>query len=185
MNEDNLENKNTNENNEERTKTYTAEEVADMLQRESDRRVSEALKKAEKKNQEAIKEAERLAKMSEQERYEESLKKKEKELEEKEQKLALLENTAVASKALSDRGISVGLVDLVVAPEAEDMMANIKLLEDEFKKSVKAEVEKRLSGNNPQRNQDNGEMTREKFKTLSISEQTALINQNADYAKFL
>ena len=39
------------------TKTYTQEEVNMLLQRESDRRVSEALKKAEKKNAEKVKEA--------------------------------------------------------------------------------------------------------------------------------
>jgi hypothetical protein len=43
------------------TKTYTQEEVNMLLQRESDRRVSEALKKAEKKNAEKVKEAQKLA----------------------------------------------------------------------------------------------------------------------------
>ena len=58
-------------------KTYTQEEVDALLQRESDKRVTEALKKAEKKNQDKVKEAQRLAQMNEQEKYEYQLKQRE------------------------------------------------------------------------------------------------------------
>lgn len=43
------------------TKTYTQEEVDALLQREGDKRVTEALKKQERKNAEKIKEAQKLA----------------------------------------------------------------------------------------------------------------------------
>lgn len=62
------ENKNTQvtgaENNNTEPKTYTQEEVDALLQKEADRRVTEALKKAERKNQEKVKEAQKLAQIS-------------------------------------------------------------------------------------------------------------------------
>ena len=42
-------------------KTYTQAEVEEMLQKEADRRVSQALKKAEKKNADRVREAQKLA----------------------------------------------------------------------------------------------------------------------------
>ena len=42
-----------------REKTYTQAELDELLQKEGDRRVSEALKKAEKKNADKLKEAEK------------------------------------------------------------------------------------------------------------------------------
>ena len=46
-------------------KTYTQAEVEELLQREADRRVTQALQKQEKKNAEKVREAEKLAKMNE------------------------------------------------------------------------------------------------------------------------
>lgn len=57
---ENLENKNT----EQEVKTYTQEEVNKLLQSEADRRVSEALKKQQKK----FDEAQKLANMSSEEK---------------------------------------------------------------------------------------------------------------------
>ena len=59
-------------------KTYTQEEVNELLQREADRRVSEALKKQAKKNEEKVREAEKLAKMNEEEKYRYELEQREK-----------------------------------------------------------------------------------------------------------
>ena len=170
-----------NENQEQETKevkTYTQEEVDALLQQESDRRVSSALKKAEKKNQEKIREAEKLAKLSEQERFQYELEQREKKIAEKEKQMALMENKAEASKALNDRGISIALADFVVAEDADTMMENIKLLEEEFKKSVKAEVEKRLSSNSPKKNLGNTELTREEFMKLPTAKQQEIFENN-------
>lgn len=169
------------------TKTYTQEELDALLQSETDRRVSQALKKAEKKNAEKVREAEKLAKLSEQERFQYELEQREKAIAEKEKQMALMENKAEASKALNERGISIALADFVVAEDADTMMDNIKLLEDEFKKSVKAEVEKRLAGGSPKKNLGDGKgMTREEFMKLSLAKQSELLNENPEtYEKFL
>ena len=186
-NENLKDNKNKeNENENEETKTYTLEEVQEMLQKEGDRRVSEALKKAEKKKEAAVKEAEKLARMNEEDKYKYELEQREKAIAEKEKQLALAENRNEASKALASRGISIDLVDLVVSDDAEEMMENIKKLEEQFKSSVKTEVEKRIAGNAPKKNLENGEMTKEEFSKLSMGRQMELLEQNPDkYEKLL
>lgn len=159
------------EKDEEGAKTYTQEEVDALLQAETDRRVTAALKKQEAKNQKKVLEAKKLAAMDEQARYEYELEQRELAIAEKEKELALAENKTEASKILNERGIDLSLVDFVVAETAEDMMANIDLLDKAFKKSVKAEVEKRLSSNVPKKGLAiDKTMTKEQFRKLSYNE---------------
>lgn len=110
------------------------------------------MKKAERKQEQAVKEAERLAKMSDEQRYVEELKRREDEIIAKERDLAVAENKASAAQILSERGISSKLVGLVVAEDADTMLENINLLDEAFKQSVKEEVEKRLSTSTPKKN---------------------------------
>ena len=184
--EDNTNLGNENQETKQETRTYTQEEVDALLQQETDRRISSAQKKWEKKSQEKVREAEKLAKLSEQERFQYELEQREKAIAEKEKQMALMENKAEASKALNERGISIALADFVVAEDADTMMENIKMLEDEFKKSVKAEVEKRLAGSSPKKNlADSKGISREEFMKLSFAKQSELLEMNPDiYGKF-
>ena len=169
------------DNGDEGAKTYTQEEVDALLQAEADRRVSAALKKQEAKNQKKLLEAKKLAAMDEQARYEYELEQREAAIAEKEKELALAENKTEASKILNDRGIDLSLVDFVVAETAEDMMANIDLLDKAFKKSVKAEVEKRLAGNAPKVGLPRDKaITKEDFRKMSYSEILELKNNNPE-----
>lgn len=167
-------------------KTYTEEEVQELLQREADRRVSQALQKQERKNAEKVREAEKLARMNEQEKYEYELQQREKAIEEKEKQLSLAENKNEAGKILAEKGLSLALVDFVVAEDAETMKNNITILEKAFKQSVKDEVEKRLSSSSPKRNLPLDDvMTKETFSKLPLSKQQELFNQNPDLYKTL
>lgn len=167
-------------------KTYTQEEVDALLQREADRRVSQALQKQEKKNAEKVREAEKLARMSEQEKFQYELEQREKAILEKEKALTLAENKNEAGKILADKGLSLSLVDFVVAEDAETMNANISLLERAFKQSVKEEVEKRLSSSSPKRNLPPDEvMTKESFSKLSLAKQQELFMNNPELYKQL
>lgn len=162
-------------------KTYTEEEVRELLQRESDRRVTEALKKAEKKNEQRVREAEKLAQMNEQEKYEYTLKQRELAIAEKEKELALAENKNEASKILAEKGLSLSLVDFVVAEDAETMNQNIKSLEAAFNESVKAEVERRLASKTPRKNLPLDQpITKERFLKMSMAELTDLARNNPD-----
>lgn len=163
------------------TKTYTQEEVNMLLQRESDRRVSEALKKAEKKNAEKVKEAQKLAQMNENEKFQYELEQREKAIAEKEKALALAENKNTDSQILADKGLSLSLVDFVIAEDAETMNSNIRLLEKAFKDSVKREVEKRLGSSAPKKNLPPDEaITKEQAKKMSIIERQNLLNNNPE-----
>ena len=171
--------------NTEQPKTYTQEEVDKLLQQESDRRVTEALKKANKKNQEKLREAEKLSKMNDQEKYEYELEQREKAIADKEHELALAENKAIAMSILSEKGISTTLVDFVVADDADTMKANIDLLDRAFKVSVRAEVEKRLASTNTSPKRQRVESTdptinRDKFRKMTIQEQMRIYDTNPD-----
>lgn len=164
-----------------------AENEPEMFTREEllaevDRRVTAALKKQQKKSDEKIKEAERLAKMNAEEKAQYELDQREKRIAEKEQELALAENKAECAKILANKGISADLVDFVVDADAETMQANIKLLEKCFKESVKAEVEKRLAADPPKGGSgfSTDGMTREQFRTLSIAEQQELYDKHPE-----
>ena len=106
-------------------KTYSQEEFDKALQSEVDKRVTQAMQTAQKKADARVKEAEKLAKMNEQQRYEYELDSREKAIAEKERALALAENKAQAASVLADKGISAKLVDFVVAEDAETMMNNM------------------------------------------------------------
>lgn len=105
MNEENVKVETTNTNSEgqesaaEVVKTYTQEEVDALLQREADRRVTAALKKQESKTREA----EKLAKMNDEQKFQYELEQREKAIAEKERALALAENKNIASKILAER----------------------------------------------------------------------------------
>ena len=163
------------------TKTYTQEEVDKMLQSEVDRRITSALKKQAKNNEAKIKEAQKLAQMNESEKYQYELEQREKAIEEKEKALALAENKNEASKILADKGLSLSLVDFVVAEDAETMNSNIRLLEKAFKDSVKREVEKRLGSSAPKKNLPPDEtITKEQAKKMGIRERQQLLMNNPE-----
>lgn len=165
----------------ESVKTYTQEEVDRMLQAEVDRRIDGALKKQAKKNEERVREAEKLAKMNEADKFQYELEQREKAIIEKEKALALAENKNEASKILAEKGLSLSLVDFVVAEDAETMNTNISLLDKAFKASVKAEVEKRLGSSTPKKNLpvDEG-LTIDKARKMSVAELNQLANDNPD-----
>ena len=170
----------------EEPKTYTQEEVDKLLQSEADRRVNEAMKKAERKKEAAIKEATKLAKMDEEQRYQYKLEQREKAIADKERELALAENKATASMVLSNRGISAELVNLVVAEDADTMNQNSQLLEKAFKESVKAEVEKRLATSTPKKNLPlDTAISRDSFRKMPLSKQAEIYRTNPELYKTL
>ena len=160
------------ENTESTEKTYTQAEVDALLQQEGDRRVSSALKKQEAKMAERLKEAQKVAQMNEQQKYIYELEQREKLVAEKERELALSEMKNEASKILSEKGISLQLVDFVVNEDAEITNANISILDKAFKQSVKEEVERRLSSKVPMKSlpTEMSGITKEQFQKMSVTE---------------
>ena len=177
-----LENTNTGavEQTEPTPKTYTQEEVDALLQKEGDRRVTEALKKAERKQADKAKEAEKLARMNATEKYEYELEQREKAIAEKERALTLAENKNTASKILAEKDIDLALVDFVVAEDAETMNENIKTLA----KGIARSMEKRLAGKSPAKAPDTNEgLTKETFSKMSLNEKQALYANDPELYK--
>lgn len=165
----------------EETKTYTQEEVDALLQSEVDRRITSALKKQQQKNEAKMREAEKLAKMSEQDRYSYELEQRERAIADRERDLALLENKNEASKILADKGIDLALVDFVVAETAEEMNDKINLLDKAFKKSVKAEVERRIGGSTPKKGLPvDKTISKQDFLQMSFTELMELKRENPE-----
>lgn len=163
-------------------KFYTPEEIAMIEQKAGDKRVSQYQKTLDKRNREADK----LSKMSADERYAYELEQRERAIEEKEQQLTLAENKNAVAKILAEKGISLSLVDFCVDIDADVMNEKIKVLDKAFKASVKAEVEKRLSSNTPKVGLTRDEtMTKESFRKLSLREQQDMCRNNPELYKEL
>lgn len=139
----------TQEGSTEESKTFTEAEVQELLQKESDRRVTEALKKYEAKTRHKIDEATKLATMNEQEKFQYELEKREQELLTKEKELTLANNKITASNILAEKGIPVSFIDLVLDTDAEVMNSRIGKLTEEFQAAVQAQVSRQLAGSTP------------------------------------
>lgn len=162
--------------------TYTAEEVADLIQREADKRVTSALKKAELANNKKIAEAKRLAEMSEADRQNEKIRQLEAELQERAREISIRENTITLQAEMSKRNIPAELAQFLVSDDADTMFDNLKLFDGVLKKLINSEVEKRITGTTPKSGnmKSTESMTKDKFKNLSLSAQQEIFETNKD-----
>ena len=160
-------------------KTYTEEEVQDLLQREADRRVSSALKKQKQEYENKMAEAERLKSMDEAQRKDYEYNQKLQELEQRERDFTVAQNKLEATKVMANRGLPVEFVDYIVAEDAETMLENINVFERAFKSAVSDAVSKKISAPSPKNGtpQQTG-MTREEFRKLNISQQAEIYRTN-------
>ena len=160
------------------TKTYTQEEVLKLLQSETDKRVSQALKTQQKKYEKQLS----LSKLDGEERAKAE---KDNEIAELKEKLAQYEiekNRSELKSVLSSRGLSAEFADIIaINDDIEASQANIDKLDKLFKAAVKAEVEKRLAGNTPKGNGGTpAEITKETAKKMSMAELTKLAEEEPE-----
>lgn len=182
-----MENTNTNtvgavENTETTEKTYTQSELNSIVQAEADRRVTQALDKYKRKTESQIKEAEKLASMDANQKYQYQLEQKEAELNEKARNLTLAENKIACNNILSDKNLPIQLSDLVLDVDAEVMNSKISILEKSFKKAVQDEVNKRLTSSTPKNGVSNNEsvITKDAFKKMNLIERQKLYDTDRD-----
>lgn len=184
MNEQNTNIDVTNEVNEgtaaaaEEEKTYTQDEVMALIQKESDRRVTEALKKQERKHKQEIS----LSKLDDNEREKAERDSRIAELEEQLAHFQIEKNRSELKSVLSARGLSAEFADIItINDDLEASQKNIDALDKLFKAAVKAEVEKRLAGNTPKGNgASSTEITKESVKKMSMAELNKLAETNPD-----
>lgn len=170
----------------EETKTYTQEEVMALLQSETDKRVSQALKTQEKKFAKQLS----LSKLDDEAREKAEKDERIRELEEMLRDRDIANNKSELKSVLSARGLSAEFADIItITDDIEESQAKIDVLDKLFKAAVKAEVEKRLaqSGGTPKGASSNSgaELTRESFRKLPLSEQNNIYKNNPELYKKL
>ena len=162
----------------EENKTYTQEEVLKLIQSESDKRVSAALKTAEKKWQKQIS----LSQLDDEARAKAEKDNKIAELEEQLAKYQIEANKSELKSVLSSRGLSAEFADIInIGEDIEQAQANIDTLDRLFRAAVKGEVEKRLANNSPKGNSGNqNEITKETIKKMSMAELNKLADEQPE-----
>ena len=161
----------------EEAKTYTEDEVLALIQSESDKRVTAALKTQQKKFDKELS----LSKLDGDERAKAEKDSRIAELEELVKNMNIERNKSELKSVLGSRGLSAEFADIIVInDDIEASQANIDKLDKIFKAAVKAEVEKRLAGTAPKGNGSgmSGDITPEQFRKMPLSEQGALHASN-------
>lgn len=182
----NVETEVTAESQEQETKTYTAEEVARLVQAESDRRTNQALAKQKKEYEKKLS----LSKLDDEERLKAEKDNRIAELEDLLTQMNINNNRSELKSVLGSRGLSAEFADIItITDDIEESQANIDKLDKLFKAAVKAEVEKRLaqSGGTPKGASSNAnlEINSESFRKMPLSEQAALYKSNPELYKKL
>jgi hypothetical protein len=164
-----------NQNQDTGAKTYTQEEVMALLQSETDKRVTAALKTQQKKYEKQLS----LSKLDDEAREKAMKDERIKELEDMLRDRDIANNKSELKSVLSARGLSAEFADIItITDDIEESQAKIDVLDKLFKAAVKNEVERRLaaSGGTPKgnTNQNTGEITKEQFRKMSLTEQAKL-----------
>lgn len=159
-------------------KTYTQEEVLKLLQSETDKRVSQALKTQQRKFEKQLS----LSKLDDDERAKAEKDNRIAELEEQLAQFQIERNKSELKSVLSSRGLSAEFADIIaINDDIEASQANIDRLDKLFKSAVKAEVEKRLAGNAPKGNGGSPtEITKETAKKMSLAELNKLATEQPE-----
>lgn len=165
------------------SKTYTQDEVLAMIQRETDKRVTQALRTQQKKHEKEMS----LSKLDDNEREKAIKDNRIAELEEQLAQFNIERNRSELKSVLSSRGLSAEFADLInITDDIEASQAKIDALDKLFKAAVRVEVEKRLAGNAPRgNNTTSAAITKETAKKMSIAEMSALAQSDPELYKQL
>lgn len=159
-------------------KTFTQDEVNEMISKrlQRERKDIKAQIEAERKQ------AEELAKLSEQEKASKLLELKEKELNDK---IKAFENEKLlneTTKQLASKNLPVQFAEMLKGNDAEKTFENIQLFEVKFNEAVEKVVGERLRGNVPKTTTSSNttSITEEQFRNMSYMEKMNLYNENKD-----
>ena len=184
---------NTNiEEQQEEAKTYSEDELKTLLQKEGDRRVTEALRKKDreiKALEQRLANEKTLSQLDEESR---AAKEKEIRIAELEAQLKDFQTAQTKNevmKVLGARGLSAEFADmLAIGTDTEEAQQMIDAFDKLFKKEVAREVKARLAETSavPQiADAMSGKMTKERFNALPIAEQQAMFNSDPELVRQL
>ena len=159
-------------------KTFTQEEVNEMISKrlQRERKDIKAQIEAERKQ------AEELAKLSEQEKASKLLELKEKELNDK---IKAFENEKLlneTSKQLASKNLPIQFAEMLKGNDAEKTFENIQLFEAKFNEAVEKVVTERLRGTVPKTTTTSNiaSITKEQFNKMNLVQRQELYNTDRE-----
>ena len=162
-------------------KTFTQDELDHIVQERVKRAVAKAQKDAEDKIKQAQSEGERLAKLTKDERAKEEEAKRLADLEAREKAIAVKELRIETQSLLSDEGLPIEFLDVVMADTAESVKENIASIRKVFDEAVEKRVNERLTQDKPRRGATAGAMTKAEIMAVQdASERQKLIAENLE-----
>jgi len=162
-------------------KTFTQDELDHIVQERVKRAVAKAQKDAEDKIKQAQSEGERLAKLTKDERAKEEEAKRLADLEAREKAIAIKELRIETQSLLSDEGLPIEFLDVVMADTAETVKDNIASVRKVFDEAVEKRVNERLTQDKPRRGATAGAMTKAEIMAVqNASERQKLIAENLE-----
>lgn len=168
------EDSNKQDKNEQDEKTFTQSELEEIIK--------QRLARAEKDKQEAIKEAEKLAKMNAEQKREYELEKTQRENEELKAKLNRFELGKEATSMLSEHGIVANdeILDFVVREDAEQTKTAVEAFSKLVKDLTEQLVREKLKGNSPtKQTTQTATMSKEEIMSIRDTEKRQrLIKEN-------
>ena len=162
-------------------KTFTQDELDHIVQERVKRAVAKAQKDAEDKIKQAQSEGERLAKLTKDERAKEEEAKRLADLEAREKAIAVKELRIETQSLLSDEGLPIEFLDVVMADTAESVKENIASIRKVFDEAVEKRVNERLTQDKPRRGATAGAMSKAEIMAVqNASERQKLIAENLE-----
>lgn len=163
------------QNEEGQEKTYTQAEVNDLLQRESDKRVTSALAKQKKEYERKLS----LSNLDENQRAVAEKDNRISELEEQLRDFRTVQAKNEVIKVLTARNLSAQFADLIAIDDnVEQAQKRIEALDALFKQSVQEEVKRRLASPAPKVGANDGELDKSRFAKMSLKERQELYTSN-------
>lgn len=162
-------------------KTFTQDELNHIVQERVQRAVAKAQKDAEDKIKQAQSEGERLAKLTKDERAKEEEAKRLADLEAREKAIAVKELRIETQSLLSDEGLPIEFLDVVMADTAESVKDNIASIRKVFDEAVEKRVNERLTQDKPRRGTTAGAMSKSEIMAVKdVNERQKLIAENLE-----
>lgn len=163
-------------------KTYTKEEMEALVQAETDRKVTKALETARQKwqqeEQKKVKQAEELAKLTENERTNREFELQKQAFEEEKQKFEMERLALEAEKILVSKNLSVDFARFLVAVDADQTHENIGAFEKQWQKALEKAVDDKIKGKTPKGNGDGKGLAGKKIKDMTSDERIRFKHEN-------
>lgn len=163
-----------------KNKEYQAE-FDRRVQKSIDTALANAQDKWKALTDDKLSEADKLAKMTKEEKADYLYKKREKELADKETALTRRELMAEAKSTLIEKRLPVGLVEILNYVDADSCNASIAAVEKAFHTAVGEGIQEKLKGGTPPKKApENNVVTKEEYSKMGYTERLKLKTENPE-----